>query len=82
MRLNTYDLKEELDREMPTPDEWLNERERGIAQRFEQRILELYAGCEKKGGFTAEAFDFYDKYSDDFERNARELFQQALDDIK
>jgi hypothetical protein len=57
-RLNTYDLKAELDREMPTPDEWLNERERRIAQRFEQQILDLYVGCEKKGGFTPEAADF------------------------
>jgi hypothetical protein len=81
-RLNTYDLKTELDREMPTPDEWLNERERRIAQRFEQQILDLYAGCEKKGGFTPEAADFYDKYSDNSERNAQELFQQALDEIK
>jgi hypothetical protein len=82
MRLNTYDLKAELDREMPTPDEWLTERERRIPQRIEQQILDLYVGCEKKGGFTPDAADFHDKYSDNFERNARELFQQALDDIK
>jgi hypothetical protein len=42
----------------------------------------LYAVCEKKGGFTPEAADFYDKHSDNSERNAQELFQQALDEIK
>jgi hypothetical protein len=84
-RLNTYDLKSELERETPREGEWLDDRELEITRRFAQEILTLYAGCIAKGGYTTEAAVYLDNYgvggSEGYQRKAREVYGKVLADI-
>jgi hypothetical protein len=84
LRLDTYDLKEELDRETPRSGEWMDERELNITRTFAHSVLALYKGCEAKGGYTREAADFLDAYgsAEGRERKAKELFGAVLADLK
>ena len=81
LRLDRYNLEDELNREMPNPGEWLNDRELRILAGYKKEVLELFVGCEKKGGFTPEAAEFYDRYSGNEESKALELFKPVLDDM-
>ncbi len=84
-RLNTYDLKSELERETPREGEWLDERELEITRRFAQEILGLYAGCVAKGGYSTEAAIYLDDYGkgdlDGYQRKAREVYGRVLADM-
>jgi hypothetical protein len=31
---------------------------------FREQVSRLFSGCKKKGGFTVDGADFYDRYSD------------------
>lgn len=81
-RLVTSTLDEELTRFMPRDGEWLNAKEREIAEDLRKRIVRMNADCEKKGGYTEPAMKFYERYHDDPESLAREVFASALSDIK
>jgi hypothetical protein len=84
-RLNTYDLKIELDRETPRKGEWLDQRELELTGKFAQRIVNLYAGCVQKGGYTPETAEFLDRFQsggrERFEELAREVYAPALVDL-
>lgn len=85
LRLDTYDLANELDRETPRSGEWMDERELTIMRNFAHTILALYKGCEAKGGYTPEAADFLDTYgsgAEGYERKAKELFGAVLNDLQ
>lgn len=84
LRLDTYDLKEELDRETPRSGEWMDDRELAITRNLAQTILSLYKGCEAKAGYTPEAAEFLDAYGsqEGQERKAKELFGEVLSQIR
>jgi hypothetical protein len=56
-------LGDVLNEYMPRGGEWLNDEELAVMQKFKVEILRLNADCEKKGGYTAEAVTYYDRYS-------------------
>jgi hypothetical protein len=84
LRLDTYDLKEELDRETPRSGEWMDDRELSITRNLAQTILSLYKGCQAKAGYTPEAAEFLDAYGskEGQERKAKELFGEVLSQMK
>jgi hypothetical protein len=82
VRIEAYILVDELNRIIPRPGEWLDEKEIEIADRFKNEIIKLNEGCEKKGGYTKEAAAYYDKYYENTELRAQELFGHVLADIK
>lgn len=84
LRLDTYDLKEELERETPRSGEWMDDRELSITRNLAQTILSLYKGCQAKAGYTPEAAEFLDAYGsqEGQERKAKELFGEVLSQIK
>jgi hypothetical protein len=73
-RLTSYKFAEELQRAMPTG--WLDERERKAAQSFGTQMVRMFEECERKGGYTPEAADFYDRYHDlgGYDEKIKELF--------
>jgi hypothetical protein len=81
-RLKTYSLKEELERELPNENEWMSDSERAIAEKFKNRVLELFEGCKKKGGYTPEAADFMDRFPEEREQVVQGLFGEELKKIK
>jgi hypothetical protein len=84
-RLNTYDLKTELERETPRQGEWLSERELELTRKFAQKITTIYAGCVAKGGYTPEAVEFLDRFQsgarEKFEDMAKEIYASAMVDL-
>jgi hypothetical protein len=73
-RLNSYKFADELQRVMPT--DWLDERERKSAESLRVQLVKMFEECERKGGYTAEAADFYDRYHDlrGYDEKIQELF--------
>ena len=61
-RRNVYKFDEEITR--VAPDDWLDERERKAAAVLRAQMVRMFADCETKGGYTAEAAQFYDRYQD------------------
>jgi hypothetical protein len=54
-----------LDGYMPKTGEWLNDNDLKALEKFKAEVVRLNADCEKKGGYTAEAAEFYDRYGRD-----------------
>jgi hypothetical protein len=46
------------------PTSWLDEREQRATEAFTAQVVRMVEECEKKGGYTTEAADFYDRYHD------------------
>ena len=42
---------------------WLEPQNHNAADKFKAELIELFVGCERKGGYTPQYADFYDKYS-------------------
>jgi len=61
-RLSVHRFDEEMTK--VAPDDWLDERERRAAGSFRAQMVRMFADCEKKGGYTPEAAEFYDRYHD------------------
>jgi hypothetical protein len=82
IRIETFNLVNELNRIIPRPDEWLSGKEIEVADRLKGEIIKLNEACEKKGGYTEDAATFYDRYHENTELKAQELFGHILADIK
>jgi len=68
-----------LDDYMPRSGEWLNDKELAVMKKLKAEIVRLNADCEKKGGYTAEAVAYYDRYSGDHNIDrARQLRNEVL----
>jgi hypothetical protein len=67
-------LEEELNRFIPREGEWMTTREREIAEDLKEVIVRLNSDCAKKGGYTEQAANYYDKYHYSTEVLAEELF--------
>ncbi len=63
--LEKESLEDVLNDYVPKSGEWLSDKELAIVQKFKAEIVRLNADCEKKGGYTAEAVTYYDRYSGD-----------------
>ena len=64
---------------MPKSGEWLTDKELAVVQKFKAEIIRLNADCEKKGGYTAEAVTYYDRYSGDHNIDkAKQLRNEVL----
>jgi hypothetical protein len=74
VRLTTYKFADELQRVMPT--EWLDERERKAVDGLRAQMVRMFEDCERKGGYTTEAANFYDRYHDlgGYDEKIQELF--------
>lgn len=66
----------------PAAGEWLNEQERRAAIDLKNYILKLNSECEKKGGYTTEAAEYYDNYHDHENALAEAVFGKALADLR
>jgi hypothetical protein len=77
--LEKASLEDVLNEYMPRRGEWLNDKELVVMQKFKAEIVRLNADCEKKGGYTAEAVTYYDRYSGDHNIDkAKQLRNEAL----
>jgi hypothetical protein len=77
--LEQQSLAEVLNDFIPKSGEWLNDKELGAFKKFRDEIVRLNADCEKKGGYTAEAVTYYDRYSGDHNIDkAKQLRNEVL----
>ncbi|HVR58151.1 MAG TPA: hypothetical protein VMT72_15150 [Pseudolabrys sp.] len=76
-RLDGETLGALIDDYLPKSGEWLTDKELAAFQRLKAEIVRLNADCEKKGGFTAEAAEFYDKYAEDQKDKAQEVWDRS-----
>jgi hypothetical protein len=76
-RLDGETLGALIDDYLPKSGEWLTDKELAAFQRLKAEIVRLYADCEKKGGFTAKAAEFYDKYAEDQKDKAQEVWDRS-----
>jgi hypothetical protein len=58
-----------------TPD-WLSASEISALDGLRKQLDQLFDGCQKKGGYTPEGAEFYDRYSDigGWDTKVKELF--------
>lgn len=75
-------LKQYLDEAFPSA--LLDERERKDANKFRSELLDLYEGCRKKGGYTKEAAEYQDKYSDisGWSLKIKEMFGVDVNEVR
>jgi hypothetical protein len=59
--LEGYDFASELEKASPLT--WLEPQHHSAANKFKAELIELFVGCERKGGYTPQYAEFYDKYS-------------------
>jgi hypothetical protein len=72
-------LEDVLNEYMPRRGEWLDGKELAAVQKFKAEIVRLNADCEKKGGYTAEAATYYDRYAGDHSADkAKQLRNEVL----
>lgn len=77
--LEKESLEDMLNDYVPKSGEWLSDKELAIVQKFKAEIIRLNADCEKKGGYTAEAVTYYDRYSGDHNIDkAKQLKNEVL----
>jgi hypothetical protein len=80
-RIKKNGLLPELERVIP---DWLSPEEKGKLEGLKTEIVQLFDDCEKKGGYTPEGAEFYDRYSDigGWDRKIKELFGFNPSDVK
>ena len=61
-RLETKGLTTVIDEYMPAKGGWLSDKELAAFEGFELELVRLNDECAKKGGYTAEAAEYYDRY--------------------
>lgn len=73
-QIEGYSFDDEINR--ITPKGWLNEEEQAGVSKFKNEITRLFKDSQAKGGMTAEAAEYYDKYSDlsGYDKKIIELF--------
>lgn len=76
-RLEGKSLSDVIDEYMPSKSGWLSEKEIAALAIFKQEIIRLNADCEKKGGYTSEAADYYDTQSKAQKEKAKELWNAS-----
>jgi hypothetical protein len=66
-----------------TPD-WLSATELAAVESFRNQLVRLYDGCQKKGGYTQEGSEFYDRYFDigGWDLKVKELFGVNPSELK
>jgi hypothetical protein len=77
-RLENKNLASVIDEYMPGKGGWLSDKELAAIDVFKREIIRLEAGCEKKGGYTSEAADYFDQYSRNQEEKAKELWEASI----
>ncbi|UGX97606.1 hypothetical protein G6321_00021710 [Bradyrhizobium barranii subsp. barranii] len=63
-RLETKSLSSVIDEYMPAEGGWLTDKELSAFQAFKGELVRLNDDCAKKGGYTAEAANYYDQYAE------------------
>jgi hypothetical protein len=76
-RIDSESLETLIDDYLPKSGEWLTDKELAAFQRLKAEIVKLNLDCEKKGGFTPEAAEFYDKYAEDQKEKAQEVWVRS-----
>ncbi len=77
--LENQSLEDMLNDYVPKSGEWLSDKELAVVQKFKSEIVRLNADCERKGGYTAEAVTYYDRYSGDHNIDkAKQLRNEVL----
>jgi hypothetical protein len=77
--LENHSLEDVLNDYVPKSGEWLSDKELAVVRKFKLEVMRLNADCEKKGGYTAEAVTYYDRYSGDHNIDkARQLRNEVL----
>jgi hypothetical protein len=77
--LERQSLSDALNDFIPKTGEWLDDKELTVFRKFKDEIVRLNADCEKKGGYTAEAVTYYDRYSGDHNIDkAKQLRNEVL----
>jgi hypothetical protein len=77
--LEKQSLEDVLNGYVPKSGEWLTDKELAVLHKFKAEIIRLNAECEKKGGYTAEAVTYYDRYSGDHNVDkAKQLRNEVL----
>jgi hypothetical protein len=61
--LERQSLEDVLNEFIPKTGEWLNDKELAVFKKLKDEIVRMNTDCEKKGGYTAEAVTYYDRYS-------------------
>ncbi|WP_245570176.1 hypothetical protein [Bradyrhizobium ottawaense] len=78
-RLETKSLSTVIDEYMPAKGGWLSDKELAAFDTFKRELVRLNDDSAKKGGYTAEAADYYDRYKEreaDKEK-AKELWEAS-----
>ena len=80
-RLHDHGLESELQRVIP---DWLDANESMAIDGFRKQVVKLFADCEKKGGYTGDGADFYDRYADvgGWDLKIKELFGVNPSELK
>ncbi|MGB3044952.1 MAG: hypothetical protein WBB98_17400 [Xanthobacteraceae bacterium] len=73
-RLEADSLSVVLDEYMPKSGEWLSDRELATIEVFKREIIRLSDDCDRKGGYTGEAAEYYDSLSEHQAEKAKELW--------
>jgi len=55
---------DDIDEYMPSNGGWLSDKELAAFQSFKLELVRLNDDCAKKGGYTVEAADYYDRYKE------------------
>lgn len=81
-KFETYDLVEEL--ENASPLKMLEGKDHAAAEKFKRELIELFVGCEKKGGFTVQYAEYYDRYHEiaGYDRKIIDLFDFNPSEVK
>lgn len=74
-RLENKSLSTVIDEYMPEKGGWLSDKELAAFELFKQQLIRLDADCERKGGYTVEAAEYYDQNSERQTEKAKELWE-------
>jgi len=75
--LETKSLSGVIDEYLPEKDGWLSDKELAAIDVYKMELVRLNEECEKKGGYTPEAADYYDRYSHKQVLKAKELWDAS-----
>ncbi|MBR1143684.1 hypothetical protein [Bradyrhizobium sp. AUGA SZCCT0431] len=74
-RLENKGLSTVISEYMPDKGGWLSDKELAAFEVLKQKIVKLNDDSEKKGGYTKEASDYYDKHFEHEKDMAKELWE-------
>jgi hypothetical protein len=76
-RLESKRLSGVIDDWMPSEGGWLSDKELAAIEVFKQEVVRLNTDCEKKGGYTTDASEYFDRHSQRQTEKARELWDAS-----